>query len=73
VRDISTSGLFVVTQHPLELGTTYAATLKLPGKDEWSVRELELRLKITRAVTGLGYGSAFVEPSAELVAAIEAR
>jgi hypothetical protein len=63
--------VFIVTQHPMEIGSLVALTFSVPSAKQLVVEESRLRLqaKVVRK-TDAGYGLAFVTPAADAVAAI---
>ncbi len=69
-RDLSTTGLFLVTETLVPVGTTLHISLQLPGDDEWSLCDLELTGRVVRQVDH-GLGVDFVSPPAEAVRRIE--
>jgi hypothetical protein len=69
VRDLSTSGAFVVTKRDLEIGTIVSLELRVPAPGVVAPSSHRVNAKIVRR-TELGYGLAFVGPSRELVTAI---
>ena len=71
VRDLSTTGLFVVTDHALEIGAVVRLELRLPGTNVLSQASHHASAKIVRRAD-TGYGMLMLEPSRELVAAIDA-
>ncbi len=72
LRDMSTSGAFVVTKRKLEVGATLGLELRLPTKDALDQQVThQTTAKIARQ-TDIGYGIQFVDPSQILVDAIVA-
>jgi hypothetical protein len=72
VRDISTTGLFLVLDTPLATGSEITLTLGLPSKDDpLSISRHRAWAKVVRAAGG-GYGLVFLDPEPELVEAISA-
>jgi hypothetical protein len=72
VRDISTTGLFLVLDAPLATGAEITLTLGLPSKDDpLSISRHRAWAKVVRAAGG-GYGLVFLDPEPELVEAISA-
>jgi len=69
VRDLSTTGLFVVTSHDLTVGADVTLALQLPDEDvlAQAIHRVAARV-VRRAETG--YGMLLREPSRELVDAI---
>ena len=70
-RDLSTTGFFVVTAAKFDIGTELDCEVPIPGADGLSERTYTTRAKIVRRDLA-GYGAVFVEPPAELTAAIAA-
>ena len=70
-RDLSTTGFFVVTAVKFEIGATLDCEVPIPAADGLSERTFATRAKIVRRDLS-GYGAVFVEPPAELTAAIAA-
>lgn len=71
LRDVSTSGAFIVTKRALEVGTVLTLELKIPTTGTMSQSSHRVNARIARR-TDVGCGLAFIDPSPELVAAIEA-
>ena len=71
VRDLSTSGAFVVTKREIAVGAVVALDLRLPSSATMTESSYRINAKVARR-TDLGYGLAFVDASPELVAAIAA-
>ena len=69
VRDLSTSGLFVVTTRTLGLSTTVTVALELPGPDPLSQIHHEGAARIVRRAE-TGYGFVWIDPSPALVDSI---
>lgn len=70
-RDLSTTGFFVVTAVRFEIGVELDCEVPIPGADGLSEKTFTTRAKIVRRDLA-GYGAVFVEPPAELTAAIAA-
>jgi hypothetical protein len=70
-RDISESGVFVLTDAELAIGSSLAVELLLPGKEAFTEHEFRARARVVRRGDG-GYGLELIEPVAELVLAIGA-
>ncbi len=70
-RDISTSGLFVLTTAPLVVGAEHAIELLLPGAEPFTEDEYQARARVARAGEG-GFGVELVAPDATLLAALAA-
>jgi hypothetical protein len=68
-RDISTTGLFVLTQASLAIGETVGIVLLLPGKEAFAETEYRGRARVARQGEG-GYGIELVDPTPELLAAL---
>lgn len=60
-RDVSSTGLFLVCSMALGVGDALALRVALPGEDEWSLVEHELRGTVVRVESGVGYGIQFDE------------
>ncbi|MBA3457442.1 MAG: PilZ domain-containing protein [Deltaproteobacteria bacterium] len=71
LRDVSTSGAFMVTKRALEVGTTVALELRIPTPGAVTQSSHRTTARIVRR-TDIGYGLAFLDASAALVAAIGA-
>jgi hypothetical protein len=71
-RDVSTTGLSIVTGTGLEVGATIELELLLPSQGGLGVEPIKAAAKVVRKAGGLGYGLEFVEPSAALIASIKA-
>ena len=69
-RDISSSGVFVLTEAKLAIGSALAIELLLPGKEAFTEEEHRARARVVRRGDG-GYGLEIIEPVADLVLAIE--
>jgi hypothetical protein len=69
VRDLSTSGLFVMTTRALVLGTPVMLELRLPLTNTLVHVKHRIAAKIVRR-TDVGYGLAFVDPAPDVTAAI---
>jgi len=70
-RDLSTSGLFVVTDAVLTVGATLRIDLLLPGKEAFTEDEHVARATVARRGEG-GYGLSLVDPDPALVTALAA-
>jgi hypothetical protein len=70
-RDISTSGLFVLTDEPLDISTTLTVTLMLPGSEPFVEDEFTSRARVTRRAPG-GYGIELVAADPSLLRALAA-
>lgn len=68
LRDLSTSGAFVVTKRVLEVGAVLTLDLQLPTAG-LQLQAFQAQARIARR-SELGYGIAFIDPDAALVAAI---
>ncbi|MBS1120270.1 MAG: hypothetical protein H6Q90_2498 [Deltaproteobacteria bacterium] len=68
-RDISTTGLFVVTRAELALDTVVTIDIRLPGETVLVQARFGVSARVMRR-TDAGYGVMFIAPSPELVAAI---
>ncbi len=71
LRDISTSGAFVITKRKLDVGDTVALALVVPERSSLRQSRHQVTARIARQ-SEVGYGLAFVEPSVALVAALRA-
>jgi hypothetical protein len=71
VRDLSTTGVYVVTEHELEVDTLVTIAIELPTPGVLDVTRHEASAKIVRRAY-TGYGMLLVDPPAALVAAIAA-
>ena len=65
LRDVSTSGAFVVTKRALEIGTVIALELEIPMVGTVRVVESPQRAHASRRRTDVGCGLAFVDPPTE--------
>jgi hypothetical protein len=70
-RDISTSGLFVLTTATLEVGVEVDAILLLPGAEPFMEDEHACRARVARRAAD-GYGLELIAPPAALLAALAA-
>lgn len=70
-RDLSTTGVFLVTGEDLALQTVVTLHLQLPGTGPLAVVAHQLAGRLVRR-TDAGYGVAFVDPAPATVAAIAA-
>lgn len=70
-RDVSSSGLFLVTGQELQLGSDVALVVHLPGDDVFSVVSYQLTGRVVRKEAGVGYGLVLVDPPPEYQAATE--
>jgi hypothetical protein len=71
VRDLSTSGAFIVTKRALDVGSIITIEMQLPDPDKIAQTTYRVSARIARR-TDVGCGVAFVDASRELVAAIRA-
>ncbi len=71
LRDVSTSGAFIVTKRALEVGAVVTLEMKVPTTGAMVQSSHRVNARIARR-TDVGCGLAFIDPSPELVAAIEA-
>jgi hypothetical protein len=68
-RDVSASGLFVLTDAALALGSVLTVALSLPGEEALTEETYVVRARVARRAT-TGYGLALLEPEPRLVAAL---
>ncbi|MEZ4398490.1 MAG: PilZ domain-containing protein [Kofleriaceae bacterium] len=68
-RDISASGVFILTGISLALGATIELAVETPAAEAWSASRHRVRATVVRKEPR-GYGLVFVSPSAGLVAEI---
>jgi hypothetical protein len=71
LRDISTSGAFIVTKRPIEAGTIISLELRVPDPTTLTLTSHRVAASVARC-TELGWGVAFVDASSALIAALEA-
>lgn len=71
VRDLSTTGVYVVTERELEVDTILTIAIELPAPGVLAVTRHEASARIVRRAY-TGYGMLLIDPPAELVAAIAA-
>ena len=69
VRDLSTTGVFIVTERLLDIGAIVSLELHLPGADLLVQSRHRVSATVVRRAES-GYGLVLLEPSSELVAAI---
>ena len=69
LRDLSTTGAFVMTKRDLEVGTTVVLDLQLPRSKTLAQASYRIDARIARR-SDLGCGLAFVDPPPEFVAAL---
>jgi len=69
LRDLSTSGAFVVTKRPLEVGAVVTLELRLPKPGSVTQTSHRVTARIARR-TDIGCGVAFIDATAELVDAL---
>lgn len=69
VRDLSTTGLFVLVKASLDLGAEVACELRLPGDDALVVIRQRAWAKVVRQGDG-GYGLLLLDPDPELTEAL---
>ncbi len=69
VRDLSTSGAFVLTKRSVELGIELGLELRLPAPKSLKQITMRVSVRVSRW-TALGWGVAFVDATPELIAAI---
>jgi hypothetical protein len=70
-RDLSTSGLFVLTEASLAVGDDLDVELMLPGGEAFTEDEFTVKARVARTCED-GYGIELVDPDASLLAALEA-
>lgn len=70
-RDISTSGLFVITDAALAVGDALTIELLLPGEEAFTETVHRSRARVARHADG-GYGIELIAPDAALIAALGA-
>jgi len=70
-RDLSTTGLFIVTSATLTVGTAYAISIMIPGAEAFSEDEYRANARVVRRADG-GYGIELITPDAKLIAALAA-
>ena len=70
-RDLSTTGLFVLTAAPLAVGTLYQISIMIPGAEAFSEEVHHAKAKVVRRDEG-GYGVELISPDAKLLAALAA-
>src|SRR5262249_22526852 len=71
LRDISTSGAFIVTKRPLEVDMIVALEIRIPAPQGVQQASYRVNARIARR-TNLGCGLAFLDAPPGLVAAIRA-
>lgn len=71
VRDLSTTGVYIVTERELAIDSTVTIELELPTADALAVSRHEVTAKIVRRAD-TGYGMLLVDPPPALVAEISA-
>ncbi len=69
-RDLSTSGLFVLTKGKLAVGDQLSIVLLLPGKEPFTEDEYPAKARVARA-TDDGYGLELIAPDKALIAALD--
>ena len=69
LRDVSTSGAFIVTKRTIDPGKLVTLELRLPEPGKLTQTASHVQARIARC-TELGWGVAFVDASRELVAAL---
>ncbi|MBL8622142.1 MAG: PilZ domain-containing protein [Myxococcales bacterium] len=69
-RDISTTGVFVLTDAALQLGATIDFTVETPAAEAWGERRYRTRARVVRRESR-GYGLALDAPPPELIAELE--
>ena len=57
-RDISETGMFILSGDTLEVGTAVEVKISLPSVDDWSTTECELKGQVVRHDSGRGTGTA---------------
>jgi hypothetical protein len=70
-RDISATGLFVLTTAPLAIDSELAIVLLLPGEEAFTEHEYPCQARVVRQADD-GFGLELLAPSVELVAALDA-
>lgn len=71
VRDLSTTGLYVITHREIAVDSVVTVAIEMPRAGVLEVTRYEARAKVVRRAY-TGYGMLLLEPPAELVAAIAA-
>ena len=71
LRDVSTSGAFIVTKRTIEPGKLVTLELRMPDPGKLTQTSHHVQARVARG-TELGWGVAFVDASRELVAALRA-
>lgn len=71
LRDVSTSGAFIVTKRTIEPGKVLTLELKVPDPGKLTQSSHRVQARIARS-TELGWGVAFIDASRELVVALRA-
>ena len=71
LRDVSTSGAFIVTKRTIEPGKIVTLELRMPDPGKLTQTAHHVQARVARS-TELGWGVAFVDASRELVAALRA-
>ena len=69
-RDISATGLFVLSEQPLPVGELVELVLRTPTAEPWREARHAARARVVRRESR-GYGLELVEPTAALLAAID--
>ncbi len=69
LRDVSTSGAFIVTKRAIESGKIVTLELRMPNPGKLTQTSHHVQARIARC-TELGWGVAFVDATRELVAAL---
>ncbi|CAN5856941.1 hypothetical protein BH11MYX2_BH11MYX2_02860 [soil metagenome] len=70
LRDVSTSGAFIVTKRKLEMEAVVTLEMRIPGPNLTATASFTARARVARR-TDVGYGLQYVEPTKALVAAID--
>lgn len=70
-RDVSRDGVYVITDRPVKADEIVLLTLLIPGAEDWSIDMYPARAQVVRLEPG-GFAGKFVDPPADLVAAIDA-
>jgi len=71
LRDLSTSGAFIVTKRTIEVGAIVSIELRIPLPGKMTQTSYRVNARVARR-TDVGWGVAFIDGSRELVASIRA-
>jgi hypothetical protein len=70
-RDLSETGIFIKTEHPVEVGAVFRVMVRIPSAEGWGEECFDLSLRVVRIEKRVGFAAAIDEPPAEYRAKVQ--